>query len=511
MQLGWIALLIILGLLVGLQPDVYYVTKLERGDLVYSTLGEAIAAAKPGSTIKVKSGTYRENLIIDKPLRIEPFSIGEGSPKIIILAIDPNQPVFRITSNNVRLSGLVIEGGSVGIELVGVQGCRIVGNEIKESKGGIVLTQKAGTGRGAQGNLIKENSIDGGDTGIELDNSSENRLDGNEIAESSVGIRLSSSDDNELKGNRIEAAQTALLLEGSHRNRLLGNAISGSDRGLVFDRASGNSLEKNSFSGGEPLQIIGEAVDDWLQEIDKTNTIDGRAIYYLVGEENLTIDATMNPGYIMLIRCKNITVAGLNLSGQGILLIETEAATVRGNRITGAKEGISLWRSANDLLEGNTISGGEIGIHLRGSTAEILSQNDISGSGIGILIAGGGGDLLEGNEIAESARHGISLESSNNNRIKGNGVRGSKEYGILIRAARGNIVEANELLQNWVGLFLQGAQANTIKGNKAHENNFGIYLADSQGNKIMENELAENVRAGLAGSLEGNKVEGNKD
>ncbi|MFQ6033303.1 MAG: NosD domain-containing protein, partial [Candidatus Bipolaricaulia bacterium] len=96
--------------------------------------------------------------------------------------------------------------------------------------------------------------------------------------------------------------------------------------------------------------------------------------------------------------------------------------------------------------------------------------------------------------------------SSNNNRIKGNGVRGSKEYGILIRAARGNIVEANELLQNWVGLFLQGAQANTIKGNKAHENNVGIYLADSQGNKIMEN-----VRAGLAGSLEGNKVEGNKD
>jgi parallel beta-helix repeat protein len=390
-----IAAAIALGLMLLFQlaapPDALYAPSntLYTGQ-DYPSLTAAIQAAKPGNTIIVMPGLYRENVAVDKPLRIISWgqvmaSIGKPLPpevRIVIQARDPAQPVFKVLADGVRLSGLVIEGGSAGVEAVGVKGAKLIANVVRGSEAGLVL-------RGAQGSLLQGNEVRA-KVGLVLEAASGNKLIGNEVFGGELGLRLSDSQENELKGNKFEG-QTAVLLQASHRNSFFKNRLAGSERGLVLDRSGENLFKETELAGRKPLELLGEAVEDWLQEIDTTNKVEGRAIYYLVGKEGLELTPAQNPGYLALIRCKNITVSGVELEGgqSGLLLIETEGVTLRNNRLFRAEVGLKLWRTKNSLLEGNTITGGEVGIHLLDSSGEILSRNSVSGSDLGILIEGG--------------------------------------------------------------------------------------------------------------------------
>jgi parallel beta-helix repeat protein len=76
----------------------------------YTTIQSAIAAAQPGDTIFVLSGTYNENVYIDKSLNI----IGYSKP--VINGIDSHKSTIEIMSDNVTFSGFEIHN-SVGLPL----------------------------------------------------------------------------------------------------------------------------------------------------------------------------------------------------------------------------------------------------------------------------------------------------------------------------------------------------------------------------------------------------------
>ncbi len=496
MRFGLITLLIVLALLGALQPDTYYVTTSGRGDFVYRTLEGAIAAAKPGSTIEVKPGVYTVNVVIEKPLWIR----AGGEAPVIIRAADPGLPVLKVLADNVRISGLTLEGGAVGIAVEG-RNCRLRENTIRRSKVGVLLQ-----GAQAQGCLIRGNIIAEVETGIALQGAAGNTLAANEVA-ANRGIVLDNADGNLLVENHLSGGETGFLLTHAEQNELKANLVEGSEVGLIFDHAPGNFLHENSFSGNqELLRVVGEEVDNWVQRFEG-NTVDGRAIYYLVEAEDLALDATANVGYVVLVRCRGVALTGLNLQRAGIAVIASEGVTIRGVRISGAERAIYLWKTHNSLIEASTINGARFGIVLRESSADIVSGNQVEGSEVGLLVEGGGGHLLEGNEVRASAQHGIALHSSNNNKLRGNTVSDSGQYGILVENSQQNLLEGNSVAGSWVGIFLQGATANELQGNEVRENNYGIYLANSKGNHLAGNILEDNSRADLGGALEGNKVE----
>jgi parallel beta-helix repeat protein len=76
----------------------------------YTTIQSAIAAAQPGDTIFVLSGTYNENVYINKSLNI----IGYSKP--VINGIDSHKSTIEIMSDNVTFSGFEIHN-SVGSSL----------------------------------------------------------------------------------------------------------------------------------------------------------------------------------------------------------------------------------------------------------------------------------------------------------------------------------------------------------------------------------------------------------
>ncbi len=69
----------------------------------FQTLGEAIARAIPYTRIEVRAGTYRENLVIDKPLQI----VGESAATTIIESTDA--PVFSLRASRVALAKMTIQ------------------------------------------------------------------------------------------------------------------------------------------------------------------------------------------------------------------------------------------------------------------------------------------------------------------------------------------------------------------------------------------------------------------
>src|ERR1700729_2861054 len=72
----------------------------------FSTIGAAVAAARPGSTIKVSPGTYKETVVIGKSLSL----IGTSSSNTIIDATGLPNGVFVDGFHNPGLSDVVVSG-----------------------------------------------------------------------------------------------------------------------------------------------------------------------------------------------------------------------------------------------------------------------------------------------------------------------------------------------------------------------------------------------------------------
>ncbi|MFD4398152.1 right-handed parallel beta-helix repeat-containing protein [Kitasatospora sp. NPDC058478] len=94
----------------------------------YDTLAEALAAAEPGDTVTVRPGTFRENVLLDKPVTIVPAQ-GPGTVRI-----DPPSGVALTVTADAIVRDLVVEGGDSSTPAVlitgpqtapSLSGCRI--------------------------------------------------------------------------------------------------------------------------------------------------------------------------------------------------------------------------------------------------------------------------------------------------------------------------------------------------------------------------------------------------
>ncbi|MFI9331518.1 right-handed parallel beta-helix repeat-containing protein [Kitasatospora sp. NPDC052868] len=82
----------------------------------YDTLTEALAAAEPGDTVSVRPGTYRENLVLDKPVTLV-CAEGPGTVRI-----DPSAGVPLTVTAAATVRDLVIEGSDSSVPAVLVTG-----------------------------------------------------------------------------------------------------------------------------------------------------------------------------------------------------------------------------------------------------------------------------------------------------------------------------------------------------------------------------------------------------
>lgn len=203
----------------------------------FSSIQEAVDAAKTGDTVYVYNGFYTENIYLDKEISIRSIS---GRPESnIVTAKNPEDHVFHVIANNVTISGLSINGA----------------NDIQ--KAGIYLEN-------VQGIMISNNKLSSNRLGIYLDSSTTNMLNMNSISENDVGILLNASQGNWIINNKVEMnSLKGVFLEASDGNHLNGNLLHfNTEYGLMLSNSSKNIIYDNYFKNSENIGYEGTNLEN---------------------------------------------------------------------------------------------------------------------------------------------------------------------------------------------------------------------------------------------------------
>jgi len=396
----------------------------------YPTIQEAINHANEGDAIYVRAGIYYEHVAVNKTVSL----IGENKSTTIIDGMGTGT-VLNVTANDVSVTGFTIQkSGSEWVYtmdngiLIQSSNNRVENNVMSYNSAGIFLDS-------SDNNLLISNNVSNNRYGILLENSRNNTIKSNIILfNKNHGIGFSHSKNNTLASNDMISNYFGIYLWGSENNTLAYNTLSNNEYGIRLSAlSSSNALFGNNlYSNGDGIlivesennvlrdnnltnnrfEVIGYKSSHYFQDVDTSNLVDGKHIYYLVTRSNLTVnpDTFQNIGYLAFVNCTNIIIERFNAISSNLpnlLLVQTTNSIIKNINITA---GIQIIFSSNITLkdidvystsyglsfkfsDGNKISSSDIysnnfGIYLDGSYNNILVNNTISNNGVGIRLGG---------------------------------------------------------------------------------------------------------------------------
>jgi len=214
----------------------------DGGGAEYTSIQEAINAANISDTIQIESGTYQENIIINKTLSL----IGSGKDSTFLLGMSSTQNTVKIISDYVYLSGLSIDniqGQAMQYHSIFIQSsqyCTITDNLVKNGENGIYLIS-------SNNNNINNNTVQNNyQKGIRLSGSNINNISNNIIQSNGDGLYTTTSYSNEVFENSIINNGIGITLSaGSNNNFVYQNDFDDNTGGNAADTGS-NSWSKNS-------------------------------------------------------------------------------------------------------------------------------------------------------------------------------------------------------------------------------------------------------------------------
>ena len=431
---------------------------------VYSSIQDGINAASNADIVIVYSGTYYQNVTVNKRLTLrgigQPIVDAGGNESAITLAangitlegftaiLDQNvawkYPGINVSSNNNTLSGNIASNMIIGISLSSSSNNNTLSsNTANHNQYGIYL-------QSSSNNTISSNTAtNNGQYGISLSSSSNNTLVGNDASNNNYGgISLSSSSNNTLIGNNALSNKWwsfdgyysfGISLSSSSNNTLMGNNVSYNQNGISLISSSKNMLKNNIMKGNSHnFDLRGSSDSEFNNQIDTTNLVDEKPIYYIKGLRNTVYDSYTKVGTFYCISCVNVTITNLDLknNGNGIFFWNTTHSRIQNINASNNGYGISLSSSSDNVLIGNDANsnsgdpwGSSYGIFLNSSNNNTLISNNANlNSGDGISLFSSSNNTLIGNNASENLKwiestpfgYGISLFSSSNNTIYNN-------------------------------------------------------------------------------------------
>lgn len=327
--------------------------------------------------------------------------------------------VVLANRKNVVVKNLVLRTFSAGIYLWGCTGCTIEGNTVTNSSRGIIVSEHS------KNNVIRANTL----------------------KDNMGGIYVSYSPDNQFRSNVMQ----------------------------------GNKYNLDVYVGNVNTPPI--LLSDLVNDIDFSNTVDGKPVCYWVNQENKVVPSGC--GCVVLINCKGITVQNLDLSknGCGVLLFATSDSTISQNTI--AENGYGVWAdstSARLTMEKNEITANlDDGISLVGSNDNRIASNSIIDNGkLGIRLEDSKGCNVVGNTIKANIYGGIGLGNISETAISGNLIADHRDdtgYAITLGLTLDSTISGNTIENNDVGLEIHDlSKNNTISGNTIRGNRDGVHF-----------------------------------
>jgi parallel beta-helix repeat protein len=369
----WVVMLTLLGIgMLMVAFDSLCVEAEPRTILVpdeYATIQEAINAASLGDTVYVKAGTYYESVVVNTTVSL----IGESKEATIIEAGWRNNAI-HIVADNVCVRGFTIRG-SGGILVDASFNSSISGNNIE-----------------GKVEVVDFHVFFSGD-GIHLQYCSNCSVSENNISYTKIAIYLDHSANCLISENNVISSQYGIVLEGSSNCLLLSNTACNNDYGIVLGGILSNIrpwpstncvLRNNTIASSHRYNLVIGGffgvffhvdLDGLIHNIDSSNKVNGKPIYYLVNQRDNVVPP--DAGYVAVINSTNITVQNIIVTENfdGVLFAYTTNSTIQNVTATGNFRGIFLHNSLAINVLGNNLTRNGIGIELLKSSNCSIIRN----------------------------------------------------------------------------------------------------------------------------------------
>jgi parallel beta-helix repeat protein len=344
------------------------------------------------------------NLVWNNTVNGKPLIYLEG---LLDLTVGDAGQVVLVNCNRIVVENLNISNTDIGIQLSNTNNTKISGNNITNNRGGIGLERSSN-------NTISGNNFSLCGTAVNLYLSSYNIISGNHITDNGHSLYLQESFYNIVSGNNITNSTggwwDGVFLQLSFNNIIARNHITDNLYGVYLSESSNNTISENNVANNEfgiwlhaasnsilrgnrldgnrfGFGVWGREPYDWtlsdvIHDVDTSNTIDGKPIYYLINQHNITINPLTHQrvGFLALVNSTNITIENLTLAKNmhGLLMAYTKNSKIQNNKITNNHRGVGLYHSSNNIMSGNNITNNDWeGVHLYSSSNNTIFGNNI--------------------------------------------------------------------------------------------------------------------------------------
>jgi len=456
------------------------------------------------ATVNVESDTYKEDLIIDKALKLN----GNGAT----LQSNGGANLITVTADDVNIDPFTFDGlgiANYGINANGADNLVVDGNSFT----GFVLANVNVTN--SKKTRIKNNTMNGAEKGVHGDNALDMHVFDNDISDTTVaGIHIENSNgvgyaggqnDVDVWSNVVTSADgTGILIQnsdyatiGDHPTNPFesgyggANKVSGAAAGIVVENSDGAWVSHNivhdvngnavSVQNADSVKILKNDIDDV-----KAGIYASKLTNALIAQND--VDGTTNGNAIMVKQGDVVNVEDnviANISRKGIYADSVKNVTISDNTVDATgEEGIfgKNLKDAANIIDGNTVDNtGKDGIAVIDSANTQVTSNKIGTTGGTNNIKGDGvyannsdGIKISGNTIDET-------HSTTNN--KGNGIQ-------VVASDSANIDDNAIANAGWDGISVIGGNDVTIDDNNVTDSKrTGIYAASLTNSDVTDNNI----------------------
>ncbi|MCJ7470307.1 right-handed parallel beta-helix repeat-containing protein, partial [Candidatus Bathyarchaeota archaeon] len=353
----------------------------------YTSIQDAINANETltGHTIFAENGTYFEHISVNKSISL----IGESRQGTVVDASHVGR-VFDVTSENVSISNFRVQNAGN----TSLADCAVVAN-----KSALCTVS----------NLTIQNCYS--------------------------GILILESNGSSVSGTVILGTLFGMYIHNSSNSVVVKNDLTGCAGGGISIQVSTNCFVRDNHMTNcyTAFAAGGDLLEHFLNDIDTSNTIDGKPIYYLMNQTDITINPSTFPeiGSLTIVNSTRVTIENLtfNKGGPYLFFAFSSNSTIRSVTASNSTSGIGLISVTDTVVAENNVSDCFFSIYLTQSHNNTVISNTISNSGLAaIALRYSTENLIFANNATSDERCIDLVDSENNTIYHNNFVNYSEMY-----------------------------------------------------------------------------------
>jgi parallel beta-helix repeat protein len=215
------------------------------------------------------------------------------------------------------------------------------------------------------------------------------------------GFQILSSQGTHMINNELTRnGGNALWVSASNEIIISGNLVTDNYAGITIVASSvfmrNNSISRNSYNFG----VEGEVLSHFVSDIDTSNTINDRPIYYLMNSGNMEIPP--NAGYVAAVNSTGIIIRNLTLvnNENGVLLGFSSNSIVENVSASSNNYGIQLFESSNNSITNCNLQTNYCAIRVQNSTNNNITWNQVISNWYGIRLIESSGNRVYHNSFS---------------------------------------------------------------------------------------------------------------